>query len=155
MVGIDNPRYLRHLAVHLRNPHINYVLEEKCCYCKLARRNSYGNIFRRPINQSVNQRNAIDFENLRADEVIIDLTRPIVNTARPIVNTARPTVNTTIPIVNTARPNANTTIPSVNTTRPNANTTRSIVNNTRQNDSVNIQSVNIQSVNQNQLNTYH
>ena len=23
--GIDNPKYLRHLSVHLRNPHINYV----------------------------------------------------------------------------------------------------------------------------------
>ena len=74
MVGLDNPRYFRHLTVHLHKPHINYIRTENCAYCKLARRQSYGNTFRTPSNLSTFETTPIDFENLRDDDVIIDLT---------------------------------------------------------------------------------
>ena len=74
MTSINNPQYLRHLSVHLHNPKINYVIQENCSYCKLARRKSYGNIFRIPTNQDTRLINNIDFDNLREENTVIDLT---------------------------------------------------------------------------------
>lgn len=33
----------RHMAIHLRNPNINYIILENCPHCKLERRLQYGN----------------------------------------------------------------------------------------------------------------
>ena len=37
---------VRHQTVHLRNPHINYIREENCKYCKLEKRINYRNRYR-------------------------------------------------------------------------------------------------------------
>ena len=75
MVGLDNPRYFRHITEHLNNPHINFIRTENCEYCKLARRRSYGNTFRNPVNLNIDDTTPIDFSNLQEDNVVIDLTR--------------------------------------------------------------------------------
>ena len=39
-----------HIRVHLRNPHLNYIILENCKYCKLDRRIQYGDNFQFPQN---------------------------------------------------------------------------------------------------------
>ena len=37
-----------HYSVHIKNPDINYILLENCCFCKLDRRDTFGHAFKNP-----------------------------------------------------------------------------------------------------------
>ena len=48
-----SPLANRHNIIHLSNPNTNYIILENCPYCKLNKRNSYGNsiLVRNQINR--------------------------------------------------------------------------------------------------------
>ena len=56
--------YKTHIEKHLRNPHINYIIEEDCKYCKLDRRISYSKHFKKPRNLPSYNIIPINFSNL-------------------------------------------------------------------------------------------
>ena len=61
----NDSKLRQHQRIHLNNPHINYIQTENCIYCKLDRRESFGNCFSSPRTVSNNNKTNIDYKNIK------------------------------------------------------------------------------------------
>ena len=61
----NDSKLREHQRIHLNNPHINYIHTENCIYCKLDRRESFGNCFSSPRTVSNNNKTNIDYKNIK------------------------------------------------------------------------------------------
>ena len=57
--------FKKHQKIHLNNPQINYITKENCVFCKLDRRESFGNCFSCPRTLSNKTITNIDFKNIK------------------------------------------------------------------------------------------
>ena len=76
----NNNKLKEHQRIHLNNPHINYILEENCIFCKLDRRESFGNCFSCPRTISKDFKTNIDFKNIKR------IPREVFNTSNIMSN---------------------------------------------------------------------
>jgi len=58
-------KFKEHQRIHLNNPQINYIKKENCIFCKLDRRESFGNCFSCPRTISNKTVTNIDFKNIK------------------------------------------------------------------------------------------
>lgn len=58
-------KFREHQRIHLNNPHINYIHTENCIYCKLDRREAFGNCFSSPRTLSNKNQTNIDYRNIK------------------------------------------------------------------------------------------
>ena len=54
-----------HYSVHIKNPDINYILSENCCFCKLDRRETFGQAFKNPRTLDAMRLTPYNYSNVR------------------------------------------------------------------------------------------
>jgi len=61
----NDSKLKEHQKIHLNNPQINYIKRVNCVFCKLDRRESFGNCFSCPRTITSDTKTNIDFKNIK------------------------------------------------------------------------------------------